>query len=699
MKNLFIIAALFLGGASVCGVKAASVTSVASETIHLGGEVHEWAYFEGRTPQGTDLRLKFQGTRNDREHTLVIRQDDVKQDWSVALNGKRLGQLFLMEADLVQLLTIPPETIREGENELYIWSRVPDEILIHSLAIIDDSKTNVLSTGLRVTVKGADGAPLPARITILDENGSLAAMGNPGDTNVAVRPGIAYTPNGTATLTLRPGKYTVFATRGPEYSLAREELMVGENDASVELTLNREVNTSEWVAADTHIHTLALSRHGDALLEERLITLAGEGVELPVATEHNLHSDYDPTAKALGVDRYLTAIPGNEVTTKKGHFNIFPVPLNGKPADDLIENWPDLLKTIRAARDVRVVILNHPTDIHAGFTPFASTNFNQLTAKNLRGDFDFTFDAMEVINSGAMRSDWMEPFRCWFALLNRGYRVTGVAASDSHDVSRFIVGQGRTYIRGNDTNVAQLNVAQLCDNLKQGRAVASLGLFPQLTLTEAPDALDLPTAITGEVRAQGSGPGDLHKGESRFFEVIASVDFPEWMQSEGRTVLTLYENGQAKLVFPFEMPKTAGKPLAFKARFPKPKADAWYVLVAEAPGVTNAYWSIARPYQPSSPEWKPTMLGATNPIYLDADQDGKYLSPRKSAERLNDQYVSPHDLIPVLSGYDSTIAIHIAEILHEAGVDLNAVEFKPRLANAAPHVQRAFADYLGSIGK
>ncbi|HVK57330.1 MAG TPA: hypothetical protein VM735_01010, partial [Candidatus Kapabacteria bacterium] len=134
MKNLFIIAALFLGGASVCGVKAASVTSVASETIHLGGEVHEWAYFEGRTPQGTDLRLKFQGTRNEREHTLVIRQDDVKQDWSVALNGKRLGQLFLMEADLVQLLTIPPETIREGENELYIWSRVPDEILIHSLA-------------------------------------------------------------------------------------------------------------------------------------------------------------------------------------------------------------------------------------------------------------------------------------------------------------------------------------------------------------------------------------------------------------------------------------------------------------------------------------------------------------------------------------------------------------------------------------
>ena len=31
-----------------------------------------------------------------------------------------------------------------------------------------------------------------------------------------------------------------------------------------------------------------------------------------------------------------------------------------------------------------------------------------------------TFSAMEVVNSGAMRSDWMEPIRSWFALLNRG---------------------------------------------------------------------------------------------------------------------------------------------------------------------------------------------------------------------------------------------------------------------------------------
>ena len=40
----------------------------------------------------------------------------------------------------------------------------------------------------------------------------------------------------------------------------------------------------------------------------------------------------------------------------------------------------------------------------------------------------------------------------WMALLNRGYRVTPVGSSDSHDVGRHFVGQGRTYIRCDDSD-------------------------------------------------------------------------------------------------------------------------------------------------------------------------------------------------------------------------------------------------------
>jgi hypothetical protein len=691
---------LLLAVSALVSVSGASITLLEQST-HLGTGAPEWSIFEG-TKRLEEPRWSavFNATPNEREHTLIIRQDDVKQDWTITLNKKPIGSLFLMEADLVHTVRIPVNALREGENELHIYSKVPDDIILHSISIHDDAKTNMFNAGpLRIEVTDTNNATLPARITLIDENGSLAAFVAQGETNVAPRPGVLYTPDGKGMISVRPGTYTIFATRGPEYSLAREVVTISDEEVPVRLTLEREVKTTGWVASDTHIHTLTLSRHGDALLNERLITLAAEGIELPIATEHNLHADYATNAKGLALDKYFTAVPGNEVTTKRGHFNIFPVSLRSRPVDHNVEEWPLLLQSIRQSPLVRMVILNHPTDVHSGFTPFASTNFNRVTGKNLRGDFAFTFDGVEVINSGAMRSDWMEPFHCWFALLNRGLKVTGVGSSDSHDVSRFIVGQGRTYIRGEDSDPSRLNVAQLSDHLRQGRAIVSLGLFPQLSIADAPDALDAPSLTTGLIHPNSSHPGDLHQGESRFFEITASVDFPTWMNPEVRTLATLYENGKPKLVFPFEMKKTAGRPLAFKARFPKPKADAWYVLVAETPGMTNAYWSVARPYQPSSPEWKPAMIGATNPIYLDANGDGFYSAPRQIALHLNEKFVSPHDLIPALDNYDWAISAQVAEILTESGTDLSAAEFRTAITRAAPHVQQAFSDYLATVKK
>ena len=691
------IAQLWFLAAVAAAAHAANFTSISTNTIHLGAATPEWSIFEGRKVDGAELRLKFNSTRNEREHTLFIRQDDVKQDWIVTLNGQKLGSLFLMEADLIHTLPVGANLLLDGENELHIFTKTAEDILIRSIALADDVKPNILSSGpLKLQVEDGAGSGLPARITIVDANGSLAALRS-ADTNLAIRPGVVYTKDGGANLFLLPGKYTVYATRGPEYSLARAEVTLKGGEVSARLVITNEVITAGWVSSDTHIHTFSLSKHGDALLAERMITLAAEAIELPIATEHNLHADYAPAAKNLGLEKYFTIVPGNEVTTRRGHFNVFPVVLAARPADQTIEDWPGLLQNIHELSGVRVVILNHPTDTHVGFTPFAATNFNRITGKNLRGDFDFSFDAVEVINSGAMRSDWMEPFRCWFALLNRGSKITGVGASDSHDVSRFIVGQGRTYIRADDSDPAQIDVQKACDNLKAGRAIVSLGLFPQLKISDAPDALDAPQLTAGVLVPSGSGPGDLHQGGSRFFEVAASVDFPTWINPTGRTTATLYENGRAKLIFPFDVAKKAGRPLAFKARFPKPKADSWYVLIAQTPGVTNTYWSIARPYQPSSPEWEPAMLGATNPIYLDADGDGHYSPPRATAARLRKE--NPESVIEALAPYDWAVAAQAAELLHAAGQDLESAAFQKTLSSAPIQIQQGFADYLGTIVK
>src|SRR5690606_34345266 len=89
------------------------------------------------------------------------------------------------------------------------------------------------------------------------------------------------------------------------------------------LRIRREVPTEGWVSSDIYIHTLTHSGHGDATLEDRAITIAGEGIELPVLTDHNINVDLTPTVKTLGLDRYFTPVTGNEVTTRVGHFNVF----------------------------------------------------------------------------------------------------------------------------------------------------------------------------------------------------------------------------------------------------------------------------------------------------------------------------------------------------------------------------------------
>ena len=658
----------FLVGVSISG---AEPLALLSEGVHLGVKGQpEWSIFKSKTPASESLSLEFDGKANATEHCLVIRQSDVKQDWVVELNGKRIGQLHLMESDLVHILPVPPNALRDGANELKISTRVPEDVVLHEIRLEPKSRGDLLSqASLRLEVR-ENGGRVPARITVVDGKGFLAPLLAAPGAKLAVRPGVVYTGDGQGEVGVLPGDYTIYATRGPEYGLATQRVSVGPGETvSAVLPIQREVSTPGWVASDTHIHTLTLSRHGDATLQERMLTLAGEGVELPVCTEHNLHADYSQAAQALGLAKYFTAIAGNEVTTRKGHFNIFPVQSAAPPPDAKLEHWPDLMKAIRATPDVQVVVLNHPHDVHSGFTPMALANIHPATGRNLRG-FDFSFDAMELINSGAMRSDWMEPVRTWFALLNRGYKITGVGASDSHDVSRFIVGQGRTYIMTHDANPGNLDVSHVCANLLIGRAVVSLGLFPKL-------------------QVDGKGPGELVTRKPGLRAEI-EVHGATWMQA---TQVVLYANGiqmaEAKI-------KSVDSQVE-KARLEYPllrrSQDYFLVMIASGPGATEPFWGLARPYQPSSPEWNPTLIGITNPIWVDADGDGEFTSARGYAERLVREHGELGDLLNALGEFDLPVSVHVAELLEQSGTNLQSPAVREALEGARPVIREGFALY------
>ncbi|MBI3854521.1 MAG: PHP domain-containing protein, partial [Planctomycetes bacterium] len=575
------------------------------KVFHLGTPGKpEWLEFAQDPPQGRDLSLPFPSPANEIEHTLLLWQNNVKLGWTLAVNGKKIGQLPTYEFPVISAFALPPGSLKAGENLLSLAApREVDDILVGMIRIEPRPLSQVVGEStLDIDVVEPIAGSVPCRITIVDDAlGALPPLAAKPLQRLAVRPGCVYTTDGRARITLPAGRYRIHAGRGFEYSVATERVTVAAGATrKVSLKIHREVPTANLAACDTHVHTLHFSGHGDATDDERAITLAGEGIELPVATEHNQANGYAEAAVRMGVRDRFTPVLGSEITTKKGHFNIFPVDPKGPLADWTLTDWPKLMASIRATPGVRVAVFNHPRNRHDSFVPFADENFNPVTGENRRG-FEFSFDAMELLNSSALRNDDTEVIHDWMALLNYGYRITGVGSSDCHDVNRYIVGQGRTYVVCKDADPSKIDVAEACDSLLKGRALVSLGLLTQIK-------------VNGRF-----GVGDLVTGSEPELDVEVRVFGPSWTRVER---VELYANGER---IRDEWPDggaAGGEKVRLRWKIGRPKNDVHLVAVASWPGVRELYWPLSRPYQSSSPVWNPRVFGITNPVWVDADGDG-----------------------------------------------------------------------------
>jgi hypothetical protein len=655
---------------------------------HLGEEGQpEWQEFAADRPEGRVLKLFFPSKASDREATLLIRQRDVKLDREVRLNGRAVGRLVLNEADLVLALAVPPGVLKDGENALEIGPAAGiDDVVVGEFMLNPTPREQALrrsALDVRVTDAGS-GRGLPCRVTVVDPRGVLMPLAADPSPRLAVRPGVAYTADGRVRLGLRPGRYTVYVTRGFEYGLASREVTVGEGDErAVALAIGREVPTPGLVACDTHVHTFTHSGHGDATLDERLVTLAGEGVELPVATDHNHFTDYSAPARRLGVASEFTPVVGDEVTTRRGHFNVFPFTPADRVPDARIEYWPDLMREVRkAAGGTRavVVVLNHPRDQHAGFRPFGPERFNAAVGED-RDGVPWNFDAVELINSGAMQSDPMRVVRDWFALWNHGNEVTAVGASDSHDVSRFIVGQGRTYVACRDDEPGRIDRFEACKSLHHGRVLVSLGLLARIAVDDR------------------FGPGDVATGLGDKFRVAVTVLGPSWVRADR---VELYANGvmirDHRIDASADRVTGPGEKARVEWSIPRPRHDVALVAVASGPGVTAPYWPIPRPYQPTSKVWEPRVLGVTNPVKLDADGNGTWNSPRFYAQFVIElSGTEPRTLIKALEPYDEAVATQAAAFCLPEGQTGLGPEFAKALGSAPEHVWRGFAAFERSL--
>jgi hypothetical protein len=270
----------------------------------------------------------------------------------------------------------------------------------------------------------------------------------------------------------------------------------------------------------------------------------------------------------------------------------------------------------------------------------------------------------------------MRLYHDWFAILNAGYNVAGIGSSDSHDVTRHIPGQGRTYLRCDDRNVADLNIADAIADIQDGSAMVSMGLLTEITLDGK------------------HTPGKLAPARGEM-QVNVRVLGPSWTTVSD---VELYVNGTRVKHATVNRTSGGDKPGGEKWSetwiLPKPPHDVFLVAVARGPGVTEPFWKIPKSYQPTTPEWKPYVIGSSGVLRVDADGDGKWTSAREYADQLVAKFGDDLPrLFDAMRGRDRAAACHVAKLLGKRGLRPKSEPLAKLLAGAADHVKEAFAMY------
>lgn len=659
----------------------------------------EWSTFSAE-PDSEFIAVDFDSKANSSEWTVSIRQQDVKESWTVSLNDQAIGKLIRDENDLIHDFLIPVGRIRSGANRLTIRQTgkpAADDIRVGQIAIRPVAPSALRgSASVRIEINDDQLRPMPGRVTLVDGQGTLIPFATAASAELAVRDGVAYTSSGIVELTVAAGDYRVYAGRGFEYATESSTFSVKDGEqVKRTFALDREVDTRGWVCCDTHIHTVTHSGHGDATIGERMVTLVGEGIELPIATDHNKHIDYAPLVSKLGLGNYFTPVIGNEVTTGKGHFNIFPVRPGATIPDHRRDDWSALFDEIFAVPGVRVAILNHGRDLHGGFRPLSPRHHVSVSGENL-DDRVLRANAMELINSGAVQTDSAQLFGDWCGMLNRGMSVTPVGCSDSHDVSRYIVGQGRTYIRCDDADVGNIDVGSAVDAFLRGSVSVSYGLFATVM-------------VDGDF-----GPGSLARldPDQNRITIDASVASPGWVSPES---LELYVNGsrhRSHAIIAAAEPisentnqdsadagrATSGRRHTVRWQIPRDlfDGDVWVCVVARGEGDTGPYWPLAKPYQPDSIDFKPATFSLTGPVRIDIDGDGEFQSPFKQAERIVVESAGDLPrLLAALTDADPAVTTQVASIILRD--DDTEEAFWSAAEEASASVQTRLAAYRRAI--
>ena len=475
---------------------------------------------------------------------------------------------------------------------------------------------------LRYTIDDESGTPMPGRLAIRGvhptKNPDLGAKQSAdGIRNVV------YSARGEGVVELPPGEYRVFVTRGFEYGIFEQRIAVDTNvGASVRARLSRKVDTPGWVSGDFHLHA-APSFDSSVPLLDRVISLAAEGVEFAVATDHNHVTDYGPAVRDARLESELAVSPGVEITTQKwGHFIAFPYSVDRPPPPYEGVEPGAIFEAIRMNAPRSVIQVNHPR--LADIAYFAGLNVHESlvavgdqppaesdassdqtpSGPRLGGSlldpplgFSFDFDTVEVVNGFDLGKPEVmtQNLRDWFALLNLGYRYTAVGNSDSHSLVYQWAGYPRTYVKLGTEDLAMIRPDEVASALLYGRAQISGGIFLDVTVNGT------------------AGPGDELTAKAGRVTLRVLPKAASWVSVSSAEV---WVNGVVRAQTTKVAPPSAKNRIQWTTQL-KLASDAWLVVIARGDEDLGEQF----------PGGRGTPFAISNPVYVDVDADGVFRAP------------------------------------------------------------------------
>ena len=340
--------------------------------------------------------------------------------------------------------------------------------------------------------------------------------GSPACNRVLVEPG-------GATFELPAGRYTLWASAGPDHTLARVEVELGPGDgAEQELVLEAlDVRPPGMLAADLHVHGQA-SFDSSIPDRDRVLSFAAAGIDVIAATDHDYIADYAAAIDESGLaDRVhvlgglettglipFLDVPDTDIPRVIGHFNFWPLtpdpsePRGGAPWDELME--PGELFDIMRPRvgESGVAMMNHPWDetqfgrdlgyLRAiEFDPREpipeepdGTPNGRLLERPGGGARNLDFDVIELEN-GAGVEEYLKARVLWFALLDAGHARPAAANSDSHMLTDGL-GYGRTLVEVGGT-AADLDEEAFDAAVREGRMLGGNGVVVRAFVRQGDD--------------------------------------------------------------------------------------------------------------------------------------------------------------------------------------------------------------------